>query len=321
MKQSRQPDLNHVKSFFSIARSGSLTQAAKILGIPKSTLSQHLKSLESHLGSTLIQRTTRRLVLTEAGTLFLAYCERAMAELEDAEHALTQYRSEPRGLLRVGVPVTFARSFLSPLLPAFCKRYPDLKIQLVIPGKLDPVAHSLDVVIRVGRIEDSSYIVKKLGEVPQRLFATKTYLRANGSPKSPADLPSHSIIAISREPQGAKWHLSDANGKQLEVKFEPRLTAADPVVATQLAAANMGITMVPGFLAAQSPNLFPVLPKWNCPSVEFFALFPARDLTPPKLRAFLDMLEAGLPQYLNTRSPLAQGTSSKRIVAPASYLR
>lgn len=302
MEQSKQADLNQLKSFFWIARSGSFTHAAAALAIPKSTLSQHLKMLETRLGTTLIQRTTRRLALTEAGNLFFSYCERAMSEIEDAERAVTQYRSEPRGLLRIGVPVTFARTFLSPLLPAFCNRYPEVHVELVIPGRLDPAAQLLDVVIRTARIEDSSYVVKKLGEVSQGLFAARRYLRVRGLPESPADLMGHSLIAISRQPQGARWQLTGLNGKSQAVAFEPRLAVADPVVASQLASAGMGIAMIPKFLARGTRTLFPVLPDWSPPPVEFFALNPAQRLSPPKVRAFLEMLQAELSRQLETVS-------------------
>ncbi|MBY0502805.1 MAG: LysR family transcriptional regulator [Bryobacteraceae bacterium] len=300
MEQSRQADLNHLKSFFWVARSGSFTHAAKALGIPKSTLSQHLRMLETRLGTTLIQRTTRRLALTEAGALFLTYCQRALSEIEDAERAVTQYRSEPRGLLRVGVPVTFARSFLSPLLPSFCRRYPEVQVELAIPGRIDPVAHLLDIVIRTARMDDSSYVVKKLGEVSQGLFASRSYLGERGAPKSLRDLPGHSLISISRQPEGAKWQLTDGNGKKQEVSFEPRLAVADPVVAAQLAAADLGIASIPHFLARDVGALAPVLPDWRPPCVEFFAVYPARHVTPPKVSAFLEMLEAGLSHQMET---------------------
>ena len=300
MEQSRQADLNHLKSFFWIARSGSFTHAARALAIPKSTLSQHLRMLETRLGTTLIQRTTRRLALTEAGTLFLSYCERALSEIEDAERAVTQYRSEPRGLLRVGVPVTFARSFLSPLLSSFCRLYPEVHVELAIPGRLDPVAHLLDVIIRTARIEDPSYVVKKLGELSQGLFASRSYLKTHGWPKSLADLAGHSLISISRQPHGAKWGLTDASGTKQEVLFDPRLAVADPVVASQLAAAGLGISVIPKFLARDCRTLVPVLPDWRPQSVEFFVLYPARHLTPPKVRAFLDMLQAELAHQIET---------------------
>jgi DNA-binding transcriptional LysR family regulator len=301
MKQSGRADLNHIRTFVWVARSGSFTRAAKALAMPKSTVSQHLRALEERLGTRLIQRTTRRLALTEIGELFLSHSERVIVEAEDAERAVTHYRSEPRGLLRVGVPVTFARTYLAPMLPGFCRKHPGIRVELIIPGRLDPVENSLDVVIRVGRIEDSSYVVKKLAEIPQRLFSSRRYLKARGSPESPAQLAGHSLIVISRKPQGARWKLVDRSGKETEVQFEPHLAVADPVIAHHLAAAGMGIAAVPEFLSRGDRKLTPVLPAWSLPPVELFALYPAREFTPPKLRVFLEELQGAFSSTKGSR--------------------
>jgi len=299
-----------MQTFVWVARSGSFTRAAKALAMPKSTVSQHLRALETSLGTRLMQRTTRRLALTEAGKLFLSHCERAISEAEDAERAVTHYRSEPRGLLRVGVPVTFARTFLAPLLPSFCRKYPEVRVELVIPGRLDPVENMLDVVIRAGRIEDSSYVLKKLGEIGQGLFASRGYVKTSGTPESPAQLAAHNLIAISRQPQGARWKLKHRGGKEVEVRFEPRLAVADPVVAHLLAAAGMGIAVLPEFLSRGDRRLSQVLADWSPSSVELFALYPAREMTPPKLRVFLEELQAGVAALM--KRPEAAPTTLRR---------
>lgn len=310
MEQSSRVDLNQMRTFVWIARSGSFTRAAKTLAMPKSTVSQQLRALEAHLGTRLMQRTTRRLALTEAGKLFFSRCERMMGEAEDAERAVTHYRTAPRGLLRIGVPVTFARTFLAPLLPGFCRKYPEVRIELVIPGRLDPVENLLDVVIRVGRIEDSSYALKKLGQISQGLFASRGYLKGRGAPEGPAQLPAHNLIAIGRQPQGARWKLKQRGGKEIEVRFAPRLAVADPVVAHLLARADMGIAVLPEFLTTGDRKLTRVLSGWSPPAVELFALYPARELTSPKLRVFLEELQAGLA------SSLRRPGSSTRLDSP-----
>jgi len=199
MEQAQRPNLNHMLTFYWIAKSNSFTGAANALGMPKSTVRQQLRALETRLGTRLIQRTTRNLVLTEVGQIFFAHCERVVAEGEEAERAANSYAAEPRGLLRVGVPATFGRMFLAPVLPAFCRKYPQVRFEFVIPaGRMDPLANLLDVVIRIGKVEDSSYIVRQLGSLGRGLFATKEYLFANGAAKHPRDLPAHALIATSR---------------------------------------------------------------------------------------------------------------------------
>lgn len=295
MEQSFRADLNHFQTFYWVARSGSFTAAARVLRLPKSTVSRQISSLETRLGTRLIERTTRRLALTEIGQSFLAHSERVMAEAEEAERAITAYSAEPRGLLRVGVPVTFARTFLAPLLPEFCRKYAALKLELVVRGgRMDPVEMLLDVVIHVGRLADSSYVVRKLGSIAQGLFASRAYLKSHPAPESPAGLAAHSIIGISRSPNGSRWRLTDGTGRQEEVRFDPRLAVADPVLAHGLAAGGLGIAMLPAFLTRNDRSLVPVLPEWRPAAVEFFALYPARQLTPPKLRVFLEELEARL---------------------------
>jgi DNA-binding transcriptional LysR family regulator len=304
VKQSGRLDFNHLQTFYWVAKNSGFTAAAKALELPKSTVSRHIALLETRLGARLLERTTRRIALTEIGQLYLAHCERVMADAEEAERAVTAYTSQPRGLLRVGVPVTFARAFLAPLLPAFCRKYPELKLELVLGGALlDPVEQVLDVVIHVGRLQDSAYVVRKLGSTPQYLYASKEYLRKSGSPGEPAALATHEAIALTRSPKGTRWKLQTRDGEVAEeVKVEPRVAVADPVIGFQLAEAGLGVAMLPEFLATGSKKLQRVLPEWRPAEVEFFALYPARRLTAPKLRVFLDELEKNLSFRYGKRS-------------------
>lgn len=295
MEQSSRADLNHLLTFYWVARSESFTAAARALQLPKSSVSRQIVALEQRLGTRLLERTTRRLSLTEIGRTYLVYCERVIAEAEEAERAVTAYTAEPRGLLRVGVPVTFARSFLAPLLPAFCRKYPQIRLDLVLRGgRLDPLQMQLDVVIHVGRLEDSSYVVRKLGSMQQGLFASKEYLQRYPTPQSPDDLRQHSMIAVSRTPAGSRLRLRHSQGDEVDLRLEPRLAAGDPVVAYTLAKGGLGIAMLPSFLSNSDTELVPVLPDWHPAPVEFFALYPARQLTSPKLRVFLSELETNL---------------------------
>lgn len=295
MKQSRKPDLNQLLTFERVARSGSFTAAARALQLPKSTVSLQIRALEARLGTRLLQRTTRRVALTEAGKIYLSYCERVIAEAEDADQALLSYTGEPRGLLRAGVPATFARVFLSPILPEFCRKYPLIQLEFLIPGgRVDPVEHLLDVVIRIGPMADSSYVIRKLGEFPRGLFASGAYLRRSGRPVAPRDLAAHSIISTSRTQQGGQLRLRNRGGQEEEARFDPRVSVPDPSIAHQLAVCGTGIAVIPEFLARGTPRLQRVLPEWTPPPVEVCAVYPARQLVPAKLTVFLNEVEAGL---------------------------
>lgn len=261
--------------------------------MPKSTVSRQIRALEQRLQVRLVARTTRRVDLTEIGGVYLGHCERVMAEAEDAERAVTAYSAEPRGLLRVGVPVTFARSFLTPLLPAFCDRYPGLRLDLVFRGgRIDPAEGLLDVVIHVGRLQDSSSIVRRLGAMGLALYASPDYVARRGLPALPAELAQHQALTSSRSPRGTRWRLHGPSG-EAEVNLEPRLTVADPVVTNELVRAGLGIGVLPDFLT-RDHALVRVLPDWQMNPLEFFALYPERQMTAPKVSAFLELLTVHL---------------------------
>jgi hypothetical protein len=266
-----------------------------MLGMPKSTVSRQIRALEVRLGTRLLERTTRQLVLTQIGEIFLAHCERVISEAEDAERVVAAHTATPRGLLRVGVPITFARIFLAPVVAQFCRKYPEIRIDLLLRGdRVDPVKMLLDLVIDVGRRDDSSYATRKLGSIPQGLFASRDYLNARPQPQSPADLDAHDIIAMGRSRGSSHWNLTAPSGQQKEVRIDPRIAVNDPVIAHRFATSGLGIALLPDFLTRNDGTLVRILPEWRVPPVEFFAVYPDRRLIPPKLRAFLDELQENL---------------------------
>jgi DNA-binding transcriptional LysR family regulator len=288
-------NLNHLLAFYWVAKSRNFTRAAAVLQMPKSTLSQQIRCLEARLGTRLIQRTTRTLVLTEVGQLFFAHCERALSEAEEAERAARSYAAEPTGLLRVGLPATFARVFLAPVLPSFCLKYPRVRFEFVIPGRrMDPLDNLLDVVIRIGRIEDSSYVIRKLGSLRRGLYAAPGYLRKRRVPQQPQDLTEHSLIATERDAGGSHWKLRHRDGREEDVQFDPRIAVPDPVLAHDLTSNEVGIASLPEFVTRHGPPLTQILEPWRPTDVEVFALYPAREFAPLKVKVFLQELEEKL---------------------------
>lgn len=295
MKQSVPNDLNELQTFYWIVKSGSFTGAARALSLPKSSVSRQIAKLERRLGARLIARTTRRIAVTEVGQLFLAHCERVVSEAAEAEHAVSAYSGVPHGLLRIGTPLTFGRRFLAPVLPVFCRKYPDIRVEIVFHmGRLDPIAARLDVVIQVGHLEDSSYVSRKLATVGGGFHASPSYLHRQPLPRSIAELANHRVIMSNRAPGGARWKLVGPNGKSQEIRLDPYVTVPDPIIARDLAYAGLGIAMLPQWLTRDDDKLVSVLPKWRTGAQEICALYPARQLTPLKLRVFLDELELTL---------------------------
>lgn len=294
-QSSSRLDLNHLVTFYWVAKSGSFTKAAAVLRKPKSTMSQQIRSLESRLGTRLLQRTTRKLVLTEVGEIFFVHCERALEQTEEAERAARSYAAEPTGLLRVGLPATFARVFLAPVLPAFCRKYPQIKLEFLIPSRrMDPIENLLDLVIRIGRVEDSSYIVRRLGSLRRRLYAAPGYVKRHSVPVQPQDLTEHTLIATGRDPEGAQWKLQHQDGREVVVRFDPYIAVPDPVLAHDLTCSELGIASLPEFVTREGPRLVPVLEEWRPSPVEVVALYPAREFVPLKMKVFLQELEANL---------------------------
>ena len=291
-------DLNELQFFVQVARSQSFTAAAKRLGVPKSNVSRAIFRLESRLGVRLVERTTRSVALTEAGQIYFEGCERMLEEAEQADLLMGAMQANPRGRLRVGAPVMFARSILGPILGDFLALYPELRVHLhIINGQPAPAERGLDVVIRPGPFEDSGLLMRSLMRIRLGAYASPKYLKHKVAPESPADLRKHNCITASCGTFGEAselilWRLRRGSDLQ-EVKVEPRVSAPDPVINHQLALAGAGVTLLSQSVARadlEQGRLVRLLPEWEPEPVELFALFPSQLNSSPKVRVFLDFL-------------------------------
>ena len=188
-------DLNELQFFVQVGKTQSFTLAARELGTQKSSVSRAIANLEARLGVRLLERTTRRVALTEAGELFLDKCMRVLEEAEHADQAINALHIKPRGRLRVGAPVAYARFVLAPILGDFLKQYPDIKLNLMIlQGPPSPTEADLDVAIRQGPLDDSVMRVMPLKQISLGLYASAGYVKASGVPRTPAELREHRCI-------------------------------------------------------------------------------------------------------------------------------
>jgi DNA-binding transcriptional LysR family regulator len=239
-------NLNELQIFAVIAQEMSFTRAGLALGISKAAVSRAIASLESRLSIRLFERTTRRLLLTEAGETYLMHAKRAMEEAEDAEAAVSKLSEQPRGTLRVIMPVTMARSSVGPNLAGFLRRYPELRIEMTLRGgRLDPIAERVDVVFQTSRPEtDSQIIQRRMTTVRLGIYASKHYL-ANAAPlRSPQDLTKHSCITMATARGGTMWNLRK-NGKVQEVRLRGRISVGDPMIHHQLCLDGVGVAAIP----------------------------------------------------------------------------
>jgi DNA-binding transcriptional LysR family regulator len=293
-------NLNELQFFVHVSQTQSFTRAAKRLGVPKSSVSRAIRRLEDRLGVRLVERTTRKVALTEVGELYLNRCQRVMEEAEQADLAVGALQGTPRGTLRVGAPVAFARSILGPRMGEFLAMYPELRLHLQLQnGDESPREGSLDVVVRAGPLEDSGLLVKPLMRIRIGAYASPGYLESRRIPESPADLFEQSCITMTCGTLGdpgnfAIWRLR--RGMELkEVRVDARASVPDPTINHQLALAGAGVALLAQSVVqadVEQGRLVRLLPDWEPEPVELHALYPSRLNSSPKVRAFLQFLRS-----------------------------
>lgn len=283
--------------FARIVEYGSFSMAADRLQLPKSTVSRRLSLLEAHLGERLLQRTTRRLVLTEFGTSLLEHARKVVEETE-AAGALAQHRQQaPSGLLRVSMPGDFANYAMDRVLARFMETYPAISLELDLsPRRVDLVAENFDLAIRMGNLpDDSSLAARPVAISRMALYASPSYTALHGLPEHPDDLFRHSLLSLPRMQNGlTRWTL--LRGKTTWARDLPvKMMANSPELLVRMASTGIGIAastelFARGFLKGGA--LVRILPDWAMPTVTGWAVFPGRRLMPAKTRVFLDMLES-----------------------------
>lgn len=279
-------DWNEMQILARVAARMNITRAAEDLNLPKSTVSRALTRLEIRLGLKLLERTTRRLKLTEAGQQQADLASQMATLATNAERNLSELKRTPSGPLRITSPTAFLRTFLAPTLHTFLESNHQVTLEFINPA---PNAEA-DIYLRAGAPpEDSNLNIRILGRIPVSLFASPRYLRDHGHPKAPEDLVHHATLGVTRN---ARWQLRSSKQTR-EITLKTRFAAPDPAVLATLAGQHCGITLIPLWLAVQS-KLVPVLPGWQSSPVELMALYPAQSERLPKTRAFLDYLKSAV---------------------------
>jgi len=286
-------DLDGIAVFVKVVQAGSFSQAAKLLNMPNSTVSAKVAALEKKLGVTLLQRTTRRLHLTEPGAGYFRRCLQALEGLQAAESELESERSETKGVLRLTAPVELGRSALPPVLDVLMKRHPAIKIDLIITNRLvDLVAENIDVAVRAGPLKDSGLIAKRFVLGQFGLWASPSYLKNNSVPRNPDELKEHDCLRFAPF-TGRKLQLT--NGRErAQIALAGRITADDFEALRALAVLGWGIALLPSFLCAEEAKerkLVSVLPNWRGDSVTISVVYPAQRFVSPKIRAFITAAE------------------------------
>jgi len=279
-------DLDGIAIFVKVVQAGSFTGAARLLGVPNTTVSAKVARLEKRLGVTLIQRTTRKLHITPAGRAYFERCVRGLEEIESAEADVSLAADEPRGLLRITAPGDVAQAMLPPIVSRFLHRYPHTRVEVLVANRVvDLVAEGVHLAIRAAALRDSSLVARRIRPFRAGLWASRPYLQRKGTPKTPSELAEHTILLFPRfSTQGLQ--LTDGRHK-VQIRPASRLAVDDPTTLRNFLLEGEGIGILPDFLAPGTP-LVPVLPKWTWASGALSFVYPGQRFVPANVRAFID---------------------------------
>jgi DNA-binding transcriptional LysR family regulator len=289
-----------IRTLVAAVDGGSLSAASRTLGVPLPTVSRRVSDLEALLGSQLVVRTSRKLLLTEAGTAYVASARRVLEELAEAERAASGEYRAPRGELLVTAPIMFGTLNLAPIIHDFLAAYPEVAVRLVLSDwVIDLVEAHIDVAVRIGRLPDSALVARRVGEIRWVVCASPDYLRRRGEPRTPADLSDHDCIAFEELQRYREWPFAGTSGvQQVAIRARFSVNTADGVIGAAIA--GLGVARVMSYQAAASVRdgtLVPILSDWAPPPIPV-QLVHATHQQPLKLRAFLDFVAPRLQERL-----------------------
>ncbi len=288
-----------ISTFVEVVAKGSLSAAARAEGIAPAMIGRRLDALEQRLGVKLLQRTTRKLVLTNEGAAFLEDCQRILSELEDAESAVAERSARASGHLLISAPAGFGRQHVAPLLPSFLAEHRDVSLTLNLNDRVvDLIGEGIDVAIRIASLSDSNLVGVKLADNARVVVATPAYLKRHGRPATPTDLARHNCLAISSEGSQRGWTFRE-NGKTVTHKVQGNMVCNDGEVLHDWALAGKGLAWrsmweVGAEIAAG--RLCTVLDQYAAPGNDIHAVFAQRRHLPLRIRALVDFLRHAYAQ-------------------------
>lgn len=286
--------LPDIAVFVRVVERGSFTAAADELEISKAAVSKYVGRLEDALGARLLQRTTRRLTLTEAGEAFYRRSAAALAEIDDASREVALLSGAPRGVLRVSAPIYLGTSRVAPLIAPFRALHPEVSLDLELSDRhVDLVRERFDVAIRISQLGDSSLVARKLAPCPQVICASPAYLKRRGTPRQPADLREHDCLIYGLDRVPHEWRLRPSKGRWVAVTVRGPLRSNNDHALKQATLDGVGLRQFPRFFVDEelkNGRLLEVLPRYESPELAVWAVYPARRHLQPKVRAFVDFL-------------------------------
>ncbi|ARU06814.1 LysR family transcriptional regulator [Comamonas serinivorans] len=290
------PDLNDMLLFAEVAEKGSFTAAGDSLGTPKSRVSRRIAALEAQLGVRLLQRSTRKLALTEVGHSYLQHVQEMREAAQAAQLAVAQIKAEPAGVVRMSCPVHPAQALIGPMLPAFLAANPKVTLEMEVSNRaVDLLAEGIDVALRVRSelSEAGQLVVKRLGQTSSWVVASPEQLQRQGVPRQPEDLQRLDVMGLSGQKGMARFALQGPKGEAADIRVRARYMADDFECLLRACVAGVGLCAMPDYFCQAdiaAGRLVRVLPDWRLSPGIFHAVFPSRRGMVPAVRALLDHL-------------------------------
>lgn len=285
--------LSALKAFCRVVEAGGFSAAAAEINVSHTVMSKQVRQLETLLGAQLLNRTTRRLSLTEAGQAYYERARRILDELQDADLAVSRHHGAPSGTLRINAPMAFGTLDMGRWLPAFMARYPEVKVDLVCNDRyVDLIEEGFDVAVRLAReLPDSSLVARRLASTETMLVASPDYLRRCGTPVQPDELARHNCLIYSLAPKPNEWTLTSSDGDRTTVAVQGGFRSNTSMVLRLAALAGTGIAATASFIVhgdLARGDLVQVLPAYRMRARDVYAMYPHNRHLSPKVRAFVD---------------------------------
>jgi DNA-binding transcriptional LysR family regulator len=285
--------IDAMQAFVAVADLQGFAPAARKLALSPSAVTRLIAALEERLGARLLQRTTRSVTLTDAGSRYLERARRILADIEEAEDSVESERTRPGGRLVVSAPIGFGRLHVSPVLSAYLKRYPEVDADLRLSDRMiNLVEEGVDLAVRIGHLPDSTLVARHVGEMRRIVVASREYLKARGEPKRPAEIASHETIQFGAMSAAPDWRFIE-DGREIRISSTPRFASNSADAAIQYAEAGGGLTRVLAYQAAASlrdGRLKIVLAEFEQPPLPIHIVYPTSRLLSAKVRTFIDLV-------------------------------
>lgn len=292
--------LTCIRTYHMIVQSGSLTAAAEQLGLSKALTSKYLGELERHLGIRLLNRTTRRLHITEAGQLYYQKTLRLVSELDELEADIQQHEQIPQGTLKLSAPVNFGELCLAPVLAMFLKAYPQIKVDLTLSDQfVNLLEEGFDLALRIGTLADSSLIARRIASTRMICCASPGYFKDRPLPQAPQDLVEHHCIIDSNRQQPDLWQFQSQQ-QNYPIRVNGRLRVNSPMAIRSVMLADAGIGISPAFLIhkeLEKGELLHILPDYKMDEIGIYVIYPPHRFIPAKVRVFIDFMSLHLTSF------------------------